>query len=122
MFPCIEKYIDYQFTIFNKPAYITNPKIVKNIVSNTKQVILMLQNGIKLSKFPPDVKRIEQMMLSELKADEQNNNTTTTPIHKNKNGIPIPVASDIKRPVINTNNNKLFNELTDNTNTHNKTL
>jgi len=69
MFPCLEKYIDRPFTIHNEPGLIYNKSKIRFINRMAKQTILLLEKGVKLSKFPPDITKIKTLMLNELNND-----------------------------------------------------
>jgi hypothetical protein len=84
-----------------------NIKHNRNIYTNDKTQKWLDDKGIGIPKLPAD-------LINDYSIDK--------PKQRIINGIPQPIASSVNRPVINNNNNKLFKKLTDNTNTHNKTL
>lgn len=65
MFPVKQKFIDSQYIKGNQAVRITNPKLIKDIEDDAKQVIEMFHRGVKFTPTQPDVLRIEQLMLNE---------------------------------------------------------
>ena len=50
-----------------QPYFVSNLETVKELQQNAKTVISLLQNGIKFTPTQPNIKRIERIMLEELK-------------------------------------------------------
>jgi hypothetical protein len=63
MFPITKKYVDKEYSGL-KLFYSINKKRLDKIANNMTTI---LKKGIKLSKYPPDVPRIYNLMLKELK-------------------------------------------------------
>lgn len=67
MFPCIPKFIDSLYIRANTPVSIANPKTLAELEKTAYKVVKMLRRGVKFTPTQPDVSRIEQIMLQELK-------------------------------------------------------
>jgi hypothetical protein len=76
MFPTIEKFIDHIFTIDNKQAIIRDRNTIMQLNKIAKNTMYILRSGKQLSKYPPDISRIEQIMLRELENDNNNQEPT----------------------------------------------
>ena len=65
-FPTLEKYIDHVHTVSNMPLFVGSD-LKKEITNNFKQLLGYKKRGINL--FFPDIDKLKQMMLDELKED-----------------------------------------------------
>lgn len=69
MFPILDTYIDSQYIRGGQPVYIANPKVVQELEKTARKVIKLLRRGIHFTPTQPDVRRIERLMLDELRSD-----------------------------------------------------
>ena len=66
MFPIIEKYIKNPYIKKNAYMEIKDPKKLRAIEDNAKDIIKLLKHGVKFTPTQPDSIRIEELMLREL--------------------------------------------------------
>lgn len=67
MFPITKGYITEQYFVRGQPARLTNPRDMAKINEMASEVIKMLRKGFKFTPTPPDVAKIEEVMLEEAK-------------------------------------------------------
>lgn len=65
MFPCIEKYVSFQFIRKNVPVIITK-SLQEEILKKAYKIILLVEKGYSNLVFP-DIIKIKEIMTSELK-------------------------------------------------------
>ncbi|MBD5547046.1 MAG: hypothetical protein HDQ97_06560 [Lachnospiraceae bacterium] len=70
MFPVTVKYIDSQYIKGNQPVRIADPKLVQELEKNAHKIRNLLHRGVRFTPTQPDIIRIEEMMLKELKESE----------------------------------------------------
>jgi hypothetical protein len=75
MFPVIEKYISNQWFLGGKVVYIANPKLKKSLLYSAKRTLFLIKKTNNLKNISPNIYRIEQIMLQELKQKESNNHS-----------------------------------------------
>ncbi len=64
--PIIPKYIDHHYSICQTPLILKNEHTINLISKKAKKVLSLLRKNVKLSKYPPDIKTIENILLEEL--------------------------------------------------------
>lgn len=67
MFPILEKYIENPYVKQETFMEIKDPKKLSAIEKNAKGIIKLMRHGVKFTPTQPDILKIEQMMLGELK-------------------------------------------------------
>ena len=58
IFPITEKYIEREYTYYNKPYILTSEKLIKLIKKKAKKIINLVLSGVKLMPTQVDVKSI----------------------------------------------------------------
>lgn len=71
MFPVIARYIDGQYFKGGQPVRIADPKLIQELEKNAKKIINLFHRGVRFTPTPPDVIKIEKIMLEELQGTEE---------------------------------------------------
>ncbi len=67
MFPVTAKYINGQYIKGNQPVRIADPKVVQDLEKNAYKIRNLLHRGVRFTPTQPDIIRIEEIMLTELR-------------------------------------------------------
>ncbi len=68
MFPVLPSYIDGPYIKGGQLVRITDPKLIQSLEKNAIKILNLLHHGVRFTPTQPDINRIENILLTELKA------------------------------------------------------
>ena len=68
MFPVLPSYIDGPYIKGGQLVRITDPKLIQSLEKDAIKILNLLHHGVRFTPTQPDINRIENILLTELKA------------------------------------------------------